>query len=99
MDPDEIHDSVTVSVKPDPVLDGRSGSPHDSSHNGNDAATTNSPTADQRASKIAACLSCRRSKVRCERGNDPIRCRRCAQTGGDCVRPTFNVGRRKGVKK
>ncbi|KAF3763233.1 hypothetical protein M406DRAFT_226871, partial [Cryphonectria parasitica EP155] len=46
----------------------------------------------------AACLACRKSKVRCEKGTDPVRCRRCAQTGGDCIRPTFNVGRRKGVK-
>lgn len=96
MDNQEIRDSVTV--KPDPSLNGHAGSPQ-SSHNGHDGANTTSPIAEQRASKIAACLSCRRSKVRCEKGADPVRCRRCAQTGGDCIRPTFNVGRRKGVKK
>lgn len=74
-------------------------SPLNSSLNNDGAVGSGSPIAEQRASKIAACLSCRRSKVRCEKGVDPSRCRRCAQTGGDCIRPTFNVGRRKGVKK
>lgn len=53
----------------------------------------------QRASKIAACLSCRRSKVRCEKGPDASRCRKCAAANTECIRPMFNVGRRKGVKK
>ena len=70
----------------------------DSSPNGN--GVLHDPTADDnRTSKVAACLNCRRSKVKCERGGDTDRCRRCLQTGSDCVRPTFNVGRRKGVKK
>lgn len=69
----------------------------DSSPNGN--GVLHDPTADDnRTSKVAACLNCRRSKVKCERGGDTDRCRRCLQTGSDCVRPTFNVGRRKGVK-
>jgi hypothetical protein len=72
------------------------------SHSQNDQTNgpqSASPLNEQRASKIAACLACRRSKVRCEKGEDPVRCRRCSQTGSECVRPTFNVGRRKGVKK
>lgn len=109
MDPRDnaVRDSVTVTVKPErpeqssapPALRlDTSASPQHSQSGG---ASGPSPLAERehRASKIAACLSCRRSKVRCEKGPDPVRCRRCAQTGGDCVRPTFNVGRRKGVKK
>lgn len=98
MDTSVIHDSVIVKSDPAANGNGHSGSP-DGSHNGNRTTSITSPVAEQRASKIAACLSCRRSKVRCEKGPDPVRCRRCAQTGGDCIRPTFNVGRRKGVKK
>lgn len=107
METQEIGDSVTVKQhsasasvtnaslpSPDLVYLNTS-----SPHNSQNGAAHPSPVAEQRASKIAACLSCRRSKVRCEKGPDPVRCRRCAQTGGDCIRPTFNVGRRKGVKK
>lgn len=108
MDPQ--HTGDTVTVKPDPVLNGGSGhepdlslnttSPHNSQNGGGGGGVNvASPISEARASKIAACLSCRRSKVRCEKGADPVRCRRCVQTGGDCIRPTFNVGRRKGVKK
>lgn len=74
-------------------------SPGLSQYSQNGGVQATSPNSEHRAPKIAACLSCRRSKVRCEKGNDPVRCRRCIQTGSDCVRPTFNVGRRKGVKK
>ena len=74
-------------------------SPDVSQYSQNGGAQATSPASEQRAPKIAACLSCRRSKVRCEKGADPERCRRCVQTGSECVRPTFNVGRRKGVKK
>ncbi|KAL2286008.1 hypothetical protein FJTKL_07256 [Diaporthe vaccinii] len=73
-------------------------SPSQSQNGQTNGPQSASPLNEQRASKIAACLSCRRSKVRCEKGVDPVRCRRCAQTGSECVRPTFNVGRRKGVK-
>lgn len=99
METQEIGDTVTVKHEaalihpsaPSPdLVHLNAASPHNSHA---------SPLPEQRASKIAACLSCRRSKVRCEKGPDPVRCRRCAQTGGDCIRPTFNVGRRKGVKK
>lgn len=74
-------------------------SPSQSQNGQTNGPQSASPLNEHRASKIAACLSCRRSKVRCEKGVDPVRCRRCAQTGSECVRPTFNVGRRKGVKK
>ncbi|KAJ9145377.1 Protein priB [Pleurostoma richardsiae] len=53
---------------------------------------------DGRNLKVAACLTCRRSKVKCERSPEGDRCRRCSQLGSECVRPAFNVGRRKGVK-
>jgi hypothetical protein len=49
--------------------------------------------------KVAACLVCRRSKVKCERGPVGDRCRRCIQLHTECERPAFHVGRRKGVKK
>lgn len=108
MDTREIGDTVTVKQDPasGPLTNGSAPSPDLTNlsassphHSQNGAAAHASPVAEQRASKIAACLSCRRSKVRCEKGADPVRCRRCAQTGSDCIRPTFNVGRRKGVKK
>ena len=56
---------------------------------------------DQNSRRAAACLVCRRSKIKCEKGraqNDD-RCHRCLQLGVQCVRPDFHVGRRKGVKK
>ncbi|PSR75510.1 hypothetical protein BD289DRAFT_487086 [Coniella lustricola] len=102
MDAQNMVDSVTVKAA-SPV-DGAAShgdlslevcSPQNS-QNGSVNAT--SPITEQRTSKVAACLACRKSKVRCEKGPDPVRCRRCAQTNGDCIRPTFNVGRRKGVK-
>lgn len=107
METQDIGDTVTVKQDPASasLTNGSVPSPDlshlnaSSPHNSHNGGTHASPIAEQRASKIAACLSCRRSKVRCEKGADPVRCRRCAQTGGDCVRPTFNVGRRKGVKK
>jgi hypothetical protein len=55
---------------------------------------------DQNSRRAAACLVCRRSKIKCEKGraqNDD-RCHRCLQLGVQCVRPDFHVGRRKGVK-
>lgn len=57
---------------------------------------------DQNSRRAAACLVCRRSKIKCEKGraqNDDNRCQRCLQLGVQCVRPDFHVGRRKGVKK
>lgn len=109
--PETTADTVTVKKEPPhaSTISGSSGHPDHSlssatspglSHYGqNGGGQTASPVSEHRTPKIAACLSCRRSKVRCEKGNDPVRCRRCVQTGSECVRPTFNVGRRKGVKK
>ncbi|KUI66459.1 Protein priB [Cytospora mali] len=88
----------TVTVKPEPLNAATSNGPRDhpdfplstttspglSQYGQNGGAQTTSPPNEQRTPKIAACLSCRRSKVRCEKGIDPIRCRRCVQTGSDC---------------
>lgn len=56
---------------------------------------------DQNSRRAAACLVCRRSKIKCEKGraHNDDRCHRCLQLGVQCVRPDFHVGRRKGVKK
>ncbi|KAL2268452.1 hypothetical protein VTJ83DRAFT_3298 [Remersonia thermophila] len=55
---------------------------------------------DQNSRRAAACLVCRRSKIKCEKGRSPDddRCHRCLQLGVECIRPDFHVGRRKGVK-
>ncbi|KAL1839584.1 hypothetical protein VTJ49DRAFT_1327 [Mycothermus thermophilus] len=55
---------------------------------------------DQNSRRAAACLVCRRSKIKCEKGRSPDddRCHRCLQLGVQCIRPDFHVGRRKGVK-
>lgn len=63
--------------------------------------TTRESPKDSNSRRAAACLVCRRSKIKCEKGrvqNDD-RCQRCLQLGVQCVRPDFHVGRRKGVKK
>ncbi len=56
---------------------------------------------DSNSRRAAACLVCRRSKIKCEKGraHNDDRCQRCLQLGVQCVRPDFHVGRRKGVKK
>ena len=58
---------------------------------------------DLNSRRAAACLVCRRSKIKCEKGRAAVhnddRCQRCTQLGVQCVRPDFHVGRRKGVKK
>ena len=48
--------------------------------------------------KQAACLECRKSKVRCQRAARAISCKRCANSGFQCVVPEYHVGRYKGVK-
>ncbi|RAL15311.1 uncharacterized protein BO97DRAFT_384299 [Aspergillus homomorphus CBS 101889] len=46
----------------------------------------------------AACLNCRRSKVRCNRSKDGTSpCDRCRQADVECVVPNHHVGRRKGI--
>ncbi|KAK1760119.1 protein priB [Echria macrotheca] len=55
---------------------------------------------DSNSRRAAACLVCRRSKIKCEKGrlHNDDRCQRCLQLGVQCIRPDFHVGRRKGVK-
>ncbi|KAF2011162.1 hypothetical protein BU24DRAFT_378071 [Aaosphaeria arxii CBS 175.79] len=50
------------------------------------------------SSKQAACLTCRRSKIKCKRELGSSVCAKCAVSGGECVIPNFHVGRQKGVK-
>ncbi|PYH44638.1 uncharacterized protein BP01DRAFT_298386 [Aspergillus saccharolyticus JOP 1030-1] len=46
----------------------------------------------------AACLNCRKSKVRCSRTQDVTSCDRCRQADVPCVIPNHHLGRQKGVK-
>ncbi|KAG2418523.1 hypothetical protein HFD88_001624 [Aspergillus terreus] len=46
----------------------------------------------------AACLNCRRSKIRCNRTEGNAACDKCRQASLDCVVPSHHVGRQKGVK-
>ncbi|OCT51479.1 Zn(II)2Cys6 transcription factor [Cladophialophora carrionii] len=55
-------------------------------------------TAASAQAKQAACLECRRSKVRCTRDVGAAVCRKCQQAGLQCVTPEYHVGRYKGVK-
>ncbi|KIX04846.1 uncharacterized protein Z518_05717 [Rhinocladiella mackenziei CBS 650.93] len=57
-----------------------------------DVAPTSAPP------KQAACLECRRSKVKCTRDLNVAICRKCQQAGLQCVTPEYHVGRYKGVK-
>ncbi|KAJ9632873.1 hypothetical protein H2204_007603 [Knufia peltigerae] len=64
---------------------------------------TSSPADQDAASspaqnKQAACLECRRSKVKCTRDANATICRKCQQAGLQCVTPEYHVGRYKGVK-
>ncbi|KAL2816756.1 hypothetical protein BJX63DRAFT_135355 [Aspergillus granulosus] len=49
-------------------------------------------------SRQAACLNCRRSKIRCNRSQGEERCDRCSHSHLECVVPNHHVGRQKGVK-
>lgn len=53
---------------------------------------------DSNFSKQAACHECRRSKVKCVRPPDATKCKKCANTGVECIVPKYHVGRYKGVK-
>jgi len=59
---------------------------------------TNSEDDDTNATKQAACLECRRSKVRCLRAPEAAACKKCTNAGLECVVPEYHVGRYKGVK-
>lgn len=48
--------------------------------------------------KQAACLNCRRSKIKCRREEGANTCYRCQHVGAECVIPEFHIGRQKGVK-
>ncbi|KAF2120295.1 hypothetical protein BDV96DRAFT_595848 [Lophiotrema nucula] len=50
------------------------------------------------ASKQAACLNCRKSKIRCKRDVGASVCEKCQQSGTECIIPSFHIGRQKGVK-
>lgn len=47
----------------------------------------------------AACLVCRRSKIKCDWKDQQERCRRCIQLDCECIRPAYHPGRQKGIKK
>ena len=57
-----------------------------------------SPRQETLRSKQAACINCRRSKIRCRREEGETHCEKCRQIGSDCIVPEYHVGRRKGVK-
>ncbi|CAG7930970.1 unnamed protein product [Penicillium olsonii] len=48
--------------------------------------------------KQAACLSCRRSKIRCNRLAGESQCEKCKQSNTECIVPSHHLGRQKGVK-
>ncbi|KAF1996398.1 hypothetical protein P154DRAFT_579994 [Amniculicola lignicola CBS 123094] len=50
------------------------------------------------ASKQAACIACRKSKIKCRRDLGAAQCEKCQSTGLECVIPSFHIGRQKGVK-
>ncbi|CAN9096117.1 hypothetical protein CC77DRAFT_1073351 [Alternaria alternata] len=48
--------------------------------------------------KQAACLNCRKSKIKCRRTEGAPICERCQNVGIECIIPEFHIGRQKGVK-
>ncbi|KAJ5872031.1 uncharacterized protein N7529_004384 [Penicillium soppii] len=48
--------------------------------------------------KQAACLTCRRSKIRCNRLAGETQCEKCKQSNTECIVPNHHLGRQKGVK-
>ncbi|KAK3317726.1 hypothetical protein B0T19DRAFT_296719 [Cercophora scortea] len=70
------------------------------SHDNGRRESLSASVKDHNSRRAAACLVCRRSKIKCEKGrvHNDDRCQRCLQLGVQCVRPDFHVGRRKGVK-
>src|SRR4051812_6643161 len=57
------------------------------------------PSGQTPHAKQAACLSCRRSKIRCNRAAGETRCEKCKQSDAECIVPSHHLGRQKGVKK
>lgn len=66
--------------------------------NGAEDGNGNNDGDDASGHKQAACFECRKSKVKCVRGPDDAICKRCRNTGTECVIPEYHVGRYKGVK-
>jgi hypothetical protein len=62
-----------------------------------EADTARPPQSQQ--GKQAACLNCRRSKIRCNRLPGEARCEKCRHANVDCIVPSHHLGRQKGVKK
>ena len=62
--------------------------------------TVESENPDRPASELkqAACLECRRSKIKCLRAPDAEACKKCTASGIECVVPSYHVGRYKGIK-
>ncbi|KAI9367666.1 hypothetical protein BJX61DRAFT_537865 [Aspergillus egyptiacus] len=52
----------------------------------------------QSHNRHAACLNCRKSKIRCGRSEGEDSCDKCRNAGLECVVPSHHVGRQKGVK-
>ncbi|KAJ5514907.1 hypothetical protein N7463_004459 [Penicillium fimorum] len=48
--------------------------------------------------KQAACLNCRRSKIRCNRLAGERSCEKCKLANAECIVPNHHLGRQKGVK-
>ncbi|KAL3490903.1 hypothetical protein BJX62DRAFT_225595 [Aspergillus germanicus] len=63
-----------------------------------EAQTSESNKRQSTKSRQAACLNCRRSKIRCNRSQNEERCDRCSHSHLECVVPNHHVGRQKGVK-
>ncbi|KAG5758438.1 hypothetical protein H9Q72_013431 [Fusarium xylarioides] len=65
-----------------------------------DSQSQTSPleSGDSPRPRQAACLVCRRSKIKCDWKPHQERCRRCIQLGCECVRPAYHPGRQKGIK-
>ncbi|CAL5866664.1 uncharacterized protein PFLUO_LOCUS874 [Penicillium psychrofluorescens] len=61
-----------------------------------EADTARLPQSQQ--GKQAACLNCRRSKIRCNRRPGEARCEKCRHANVDCIVPSHHLGRQKGVK-
>ncbi|KAF2669134.1 hypothetical protein BT63DRAFT_424843 [Microthyrium microscopicum] len=49
-------------------------------------------------SKRAACLNCRKSKVKCKRAEGASKCQRCESSHLECIVPNIQMGRKKGSR-
>lgn len=67
-------------------------------HELDEVTPTTDDNDDATTQKQAACLACRKSKVRCMRSADSNACKKCVSANVECVVPEYHVGRYKGVK-